>query len=170
MDRTRHLLVTPALEAGIVGDVLCVQVTGRFTLPRLRANLERLRKATQRTDYGALVLNAMGARMDVSVAELATIWGNEGCPLAARPCAVVYDANRPQAREFCEALGMLLASGSPARVLGAFGGSLLADATTWAAERARGYRLEAARRGTRASSRASSDRPARKRGPGPDPA
>ena len=145
----RYILASSAIQAAFVNDVLCVQLSGDFTCARLKACLRRLRTATEGSDYGALVLNTMGARLGLSAQELAHLWGDEACPLAARPCAVVYDSSLEGARTsaFYEALGRMLAAGQPARLMGAFSGWLLPDALHWAAHRAVGYRLEMDRRG-----------------------
>lgn len=159
----RWVLDVPALRAGLVGDVLCVELRGRFTAPRLHASLRRLRGSMERRDYGALIVNVMRARIHAMPEELAELWREPGnCPLAARPCAVVYDAMQPGATGLYETLGKMLAGAEPAAILGAFDAGLLMDATDWARKRARNYRAEVARRETRASARATSDRASQK--------
>jgi hypothetical protein len=119
-------------------------------------------------DYGSLIINVMRAQLDANSAELAALWhGPEECPLAARPCAVVYDARMPHSGGLYAQLSMRLANGQPAVVMGAFDASLLMDATTWASHRAANFRDEAARRETKATARKSSDKSGQKRGSGP---
>jgi hypothetical protein len=165
----KWVLALSNIKAALVGDVLCVELRGRFTAPRLSACLYRLRDAVARSDYGALVVNVMGARIQVTARELAGLWhGPEVCPLAARPCAVVFNAEAVHANAVYTALAKRLAGGQPAVIMGAFEGVFLLDATTWADARARTYRAEVARREIRANSPGSSDTPRRKRANGRD--
>lgn len=163
----RWILDHPAIRAHLVGSVLSVELLGRYTPLRLHVFLALLRKRLGTTDYWALVIDAHGADMAISEEQLAALWQAEECPLAVRPCAVVFDDRRPGAREFYERLGVALAYGLPPRLIGAFEGALMAAAVHWAQARAENFRSERARREARASSRASSGKPKRKRGSGP---
>ena len=164
----RWVLDTPAIRAGLVQDVLCVELRGRFTASRLTASLVRLRAAMKQRDYGALIINVMRASLNANSAQLAALWqAPKDCPLAARPCAIVYDAHKVGTDGLYEALAMRLADGQPAVIMGAFDVGLLMDATSWAARRALNFRDEAARREMRASAHRTSDKPLRKPATGP---
>lgn len=160
----RHVLDRKHIKASLFGDVLCVELRGHIGARRLHVCMQRLRGATAKSKYGALVVNVIGAHMAITLMELHALWmAHEGSALAMRPIAVVYDAKGPEVGPFLRALARRLAGSQPAAIMGVFAAGPLVDATAWAEARALNLRAELARRETRANSLASSDKPTRKR-------
>jgi hypothetical protein len=160
---TRSVLDGKVIRAGFRGDVLCVSLTGRFTARRLHAVLQRLRAALGNADYGALLVNAMCAEVEVEAGDLVALWqGPADCPLSARPCVIVHAKGDRELRALFGVLATRLAGGCPAYIIGAFPGDFLLDAADEALVLAAVYREEVVRREMRASSPVTSDKPARR--------